>query len=232
MPPSPTQSAPWISTLADDRSSIGRSSTAARVADVLRSRVIEGLLSPGTRLSEEEIGEALGVSRNTLREAFRLLTHERLLEHQFNRGVFVRSLTSDDIRDLYQLRRMLECGALRYAAAADGVDLTAVRAAVADGEQAGEAQDWPAVGTANMHFHQAIGALARSARIDESMQHLLAELRLVFHVMNDPHAFHQPYLVENRALLDLLDAGRYDDAVDELSAYLDRAEQQLLDAMA
>ncbi len=42
--------------------------------DILRSRISEGYFPPGTRLSEDSIGGALGVSRNTLREAFRLLT--------------------------------------------------------------------------------------------------------------------------------------------------------------
>ena len=76
--------------LSAERAALGRASTAGRVAEILRSHVTEGRLPPGTRLSEEDIGAALGVSRNTLREAFRLLAHERLLVHEFNRGVFVR----------------------------------------------------------------------------------------------------------------------------------------------
>src|SRR3954471_3307207 len=101
--------------LADDRALLGRTSTAERVSDILRSRIAEGYFPPGTRLSEDSIGGALGVSRNTLREAFRLLTHERLLVHELNRGVFVRVLTQDDVTDLYRLRKVVECGALRYA---------------------------------------------------------------------------------------------------------------------
>jgi DNA-binding GntR family transcriptional regulator len=106
----------WLHELQAERPRLDRASTAGRVADVLRTRITEGSLAPGTRLSEEDIGTALGVSRNTLREAFRLLGHERLLVHQFNRGVFVRKLTVEDVRDLYQLRRILECGAVRRAA--------------------------------------------------------------------------------------------------------------------
>jgi DNA-binding GntR family transcriptional regulator len=56
---------------------------------LLRTHIMEGLFPPGTRLSEEVLGQALGVSRNTLREAFRLLCHERLAVHQMNRGIFV-----------------------------------------------------------------------------------------------------------------------------------------------
>jgi DNA-binding GntR family transcriptional regulator len=233
---------PWLDSLTAERERIGRASTAGRVADVLRDRVTEGHLVPGTRLSEEEIGEALGVSRNTLREAFRLLSHERLLEHVFNRGVFVRSLSRDDVRDVYRVRRLVECAAVRYAGGLDtegdlapealAGPLAALQAAVAEGERAHDARDWPGIGTANMRFHQALASLAGSPRVDETMRHLLAELRLVFHVMADPRAFHEPYLAGNREICGLLEAGRYDEAEAALSAYFDRAEGQLLAAMA
>ena len=224
----------WLDSLAADRERIGRSSTAGRVADVLRTRITEGRLLPGTRLSEEEIGEALGVSRNTLREAFRLLSHERLLVHVFNRGVFVRTLDRDDIRDLYRFRRFIECSAVRHLAArpdARPAALAGIREAVAEGEEADRRGDWPGVGTANMHFHQAVAALADSPRVDETMRHLLAELRLVFHVMADPRTFHEPYLAGNREICTLLEEGRHEAAEAALAAYFDAAEEQLLAAM-
>ena len=80
--------------LRGDRDLLGRSSTADRVAELLRTHIAEGHLLPGARLPEDAIGQALGVSRNTLREAFRLLTHEKLLSHALNRGVFVRTSPS------------------------------------------------------------------------------------------------------------------------------------------
>src|ERR1700685_2371399 len=79
--------------LTRDRLTLMPASTADRVAELLRTRIMEGLFPPGTRLSEEVIGQALGVSRNTLREAFRLLCHERLAVHQMHRGIFVPVLT-------------------------------------------------------------------------------------------------------------------------------------------
>lgn len=223
----------WVEELSADREALSRASTAGRVADVLRTHVIEGRLLPGTRLSEEDIGTALGVSRNTLREAFRLLTHERLLVHEFNRGVFVRRLTVEDVHDLYRFRRIVEGGAVRGALElGDELDvhLDVVRRAVEAGEAAAADSRWVDVGTANMHFHQAITGLARSPRIDEAMRHVLAELRLVFHVMAAPQTFHEPYLADNRRILDLLEAGDVAAAGDALTAYLSAAEAQLTDA--
>ncbi|MGH3368504.1 MAG: GntR family transcriptional regulator, partial [Nocardioidaceae bacterium] len=53
----------WLSSVAEEARLFDRSSTAERVADILRRRVTEGQLLPGTRLSEEQLIEALGVSR-------------------------------------------------------------------------------------------------------------------------------------------------------------------------
>jgi len=217
--------------LAADRALLGRTSTAERVADVLRARITEGFFRPGTRLAEDMIGSSLGVSRNTLREAFRLLTHERLLVHELNRGVFVRMLTVDDVVDLYRVRKLIECAAVRGAGSSpDGAQRVA--AAVAEGERAMEDRDWQRLGTANMHFHQAIAGLAGSPRVDELMQAILAELRLVFHVMADPRRFHERYLTGNREILDRIDAGDGPGAERLLAGYLDEAERQLVDAYA
>ena len=224
----------WVEELSAERASLGRSSTAARVAEILRAHVTEGRLLPGTRLSEEEIGTALGVSRNTLREAFRLLSHERLLVHEFNRGVFVRRLSVADVHDLYRFRRILEGEAIRHASSADPAALDArldvVRRAVEEGENAATEERWVDVGTANMHFHQALAALAESPRVDEAMGHVLAELRLVFHVMAAPKTFHEPYLADNRRILDLLEAGSHDEAAAALGTDLSAAEAQLTEA--
>lgn len=229
----------WVEALGVERAALGRTSTARRVADVLRARITEGKLPPGTRLSEEDIGAVLGVSRNTLREAFRLLGHERLLVHEFNRGVFVRELTVHDVRDLYGFRRILECGAVRRASERLGPEgrlradlLAPLRAAVEEGEAAAQEARWVDVGTANMHFHQAVSALAESARVDEVTSHLLAELRLVFHVMAAPRAFHEPYLADNRRILERLEAGDHVGAERALATYLDGAETQLVEAFS
>jgi DNA-binding GntR family transcriptional regulator len=221
--------------LEGDRALLGRTSTAGRVADILRDRIAEGYFAPGDRLPEDEIGRALAVSRNTLREAFRLLTHERLLVHEMNRGVFVRRLTVDDVMDLFRLRRLLECAAVSAVGShglrgSRAADLSALRDAVKAGRNAARRRRWQDLGTANIRFHQAIGALAGSPRVDEVMRGLLAELRLVFHAMADPRRFHEPYLDRNVEILQALEAGKGKVAERLLARYLDDALAQLVEA--
>jgi DNA-binding GntR family transcriptional regulator len=224
-----------ITELASDRAALQRSSTAERVAGILRERITDGTLAPGTRLPEDALGTALGVSRNTLRESFRLLIHERLVVAELNRGAFVRRLTSDDVVDLYRVRQLVECAAIRSftdgSGAVDGereAHLAVLRAAVDEGRIAAKEDRWPDVATANMHFHRAVVALAGSARLDEYMRQVSAELRLAFHVMQNPRTFHEPYLGRNGEILERLEAGDVTVAADLLVSYLQDAERQVV----
>jgi DNA-binding GntR family transcriptional regulator len=216
------------SALARDRSGLVHASTADRVTELLRTHIMEGLFPPGTRLSEEVIGQALGVSRNTLREAFRLLCHERLAVHQMNRGIFVPVLSRQDVTDIYALRRLVEGGAARLAGGAPMTARLAVRAAVEAAETAAAAGRWFEVRTADLLFHQAIAALAGSPRVDELMRRALAELRLIFHAMADPQQFHAPYVERNRVIAESIMLGDGEAAEKELLTYLADAERQLL----
>jgi DNA-binding GntR family transcriptional regulator len=216
----------WLGTLADDRLSQDRA-RAERVADVLRGRMLDGELVPGLQLNEKAIADALGISRNTLREAFRLLTHERLLVHEHSRGVFVREPGVVDVADIYAARRVIECGAIRQWSGASDAARNGVRDAVRFGVHGAESENWVDVGTANIRFHRAITALAGSARLDEEVQRLLAELRLAFYVMGNPREFYQDYLPMNRAILALLDADEVAEAEQELLRYFDTAESHL-----
>ncbi|MPZ96878.1 MAG: FCD domain-containing protein [Propionibacteriales bacterium] len=208
-----------------------RSSAAERAADELRRRITEGELTPQARLSEESLVDVLHVSRNTLREAFRLLTHEGLLVYRLNRGVFVPELDEDDLVDLYRLRRAIECDAVRTLRDLDETRLQPLRADVADGEASARRGDWRQVGTANMSFHRHLVGLAGSRRIDEVTARLLAELRLAFHIIDIPQELHEPNVARNRALVELLAAGDVAGAAAALEAYLLDSEARLLEAL-
>jgi DNA-binding GntR family transcriptional regulator len=210
---------------------LDRTSTVSKLADALRTQIIEGALPPGTQLAEHAAADALGVSRNTLREAFRLLAHERLVIHEPHRGVFVRTLDADDVRDIYTTRRLVECAAV-LAGGAGREAVAAIRTAVDAAEVAASEERWNDVGTADLRFHSAIVALADSRRLNDLMRRILAELRLVFHMMDDPHRFHEPYVGRNAEIVTLIEQGRRADAADALTAYLDDAEAHLLGGIA
>lgn len=215
-----------------DRALLDRTSTAERVAAILRDRIMEGQFPPGTRLAEDKITEGLGISRNTLREAFRLLAHEKLLVHELNKGVFVRRLDTADVVDVFRIRRMVECAALGEVTALAPDDKARLAAAVTDAERAADQGRWQDVGTANLRFHQAIVGLLGSPRLDELMRQVFAELRLVFHVMDNERMLYEPYIPRNREILERLERGDNAGAATLLADYLTEAEHQLVTAYA
>lgn len=204
------------------------------VAGVLREQIAAGRLAPGTKLSEETLGDALGVSRNTLREAFSTLSAERVVTRFPNRGVFVSRPTTGDIREIYRVRRYLEPAAVTWTPAADlgPVRLAPLSLAVERARAARDAGSIPGMAGANQDFHAGIVALAGSERLDQLMSQVLAEMRLVFHSMAENALFHAPYVEENARIVSLLAEGRQSDAATVLADYLLRAEAQLLAAVA
>lgn len=208
---------------------MGRS-TARTVSEHLSDLITEGRYAPGSRVSEEALVAQLGVSRNTVREAFRLLAHDGLLVHKFNRGVFVPRVSAEDVRDVYRLRRIVEPQVVRGLTPPDRHRLGRVREAVGQAREAAAAGDWTQAGTGNMHFHRRLVALAGSPRLDATMQRLMAELRLLFAVVADPRSLYEPFVERNKALLELLETGRFEDGAAYLEDYLTDSEGRILAA--
>ena len=80
----------------------------ARIADQIRELVASGRLGPGLRLGQIELAEQFEASRTAAREALKLLSAEGIVVHDPNRGFFVASLSSDEARQLFKLRQLIE----------------------------------------------------------------------------------------------------------------------------
>lgn len=204
---------------------------AEETADRLRTRLISGELHPGERLSEARLAIDLDVSRNTLREVFRLLTREGLLTHLPNRGMSVAVPSMASILDIYRVRRMIELPALaqawpRHTAVARMVS------AVETADTCRQTEDWIGVGSANMVFHTAIVELADSPRLTTFFAQVTAELRLAFGLLDSPEMLHAPFIDANRQIVDSLQNNAPDAASERLATYLDQSERVVMAAFA
>ncbi|MGI6727590.1 MAG: GntR family transcriptional regulator [Anaerovoracaceae bacterium] len=81
----------------------------------LRKDILEGKVRSGEKLSEQQVCNLYGISRTPVREAFRQLELEGLIETIPNRGAFVVGLSIQDIKDLYEIRKAFEIIAVRWA---------------------------------------------------------------------------------------------------------------------
>ena len=209
-----------------------RAHAGSGVADCLRTAILGGRLRPGTKLSEQSLGEMLGVSRNTLREAFAVLGAERIVTRIPNRGVFVAQPSSSDVQEMYRIRRILEPAALVQEPTPATVAMEPVlAAAVQQGLTARELHDVPGMAAANQAFHALVVGLAGSSRLDTLMAHIQSEMRLVFHAMAADPAFHAPFSSQNAEILALWRAGQGAQAAANLTNYLTAAQEQVLAAM-
>ncbi|MEV8144257.1 GntR family transcriptional regulator [Specibacter sp. NPDC078709] len=200
--------------------------TGAWVTSVIRARIAEGQLLPGAKLSELALSEALGVSRNTLREAFTVLDHELIITRIPNRGVFVASPGVAGVKEIYGVRRMIEPAAVLWG---QQLDVQALADVVVDARAALAEGDTAAMADANQRFHEELVRATGSERLQELMTRVLAQMRLVFHAMSDAPDFHSHYVELNGSLVTLLQDGKREEAAQALRLYLDRAEAELLE---
>lgn len=199
------------------------------LAESLRSKIIEGDISPGEHLNEVAVSKKFNVSRNTLREAFRILEEQGLLVRIPNRGVSVTSPSTTTVIDLYRMRRIIQCGALA-GGLAEHPAVARMQHAVNQARECVAANDWHGVGSCNMHYHGAIVALADSPRLSRAYVRAAAELRLVFLKIDNPQLLHGPFVERNQDIIDILKNEGGPAAAAEFESYLDDAERLLLAA--
>lgn len=205
--------------------------TAIRISATLRERITTGELAPGTRLKDSPLADEFGVSRNTLRDSLRQLEIDGLVISRRNAGYAVRMLTETDAHDIYQVRRTLEGAGVEATTRASAQELDGLSTCVTASRKAARGGQWSQVGTHSLRLHQAIVALLGSERFDSFFSNILAQLRLVFAVMDDEGTFQTQWIDRDDGLVKLLASGNRRQAHLELLQYLADSEAQIIDAI-
>jgi DNA-binding GntR family transcriptional regulator len=165
--------------------SIERLSTHAQVAAALREAILTGLILPGTPLREIPLSQELGVSRNTIREAARVLAAEGLVRHRMNHGVEVVELSDADIDSLYQARAVLETAgvdALMADPAARPARAPQLSALVDQIETGMSNGDVAAVLDGDRRFHAVLVSVTGNQRLEQWHATTQQELRLALNL--------------------------------------------------
>lgn len=202
--------------------SISRISTAEEVADALREQILIGELAPGARLPEIPLAAAFQVSRNTLRDAFRLLGSEGLVEHKPHRGGFVAQLDEADVHDLYRIRRILEVSGVRAVGSASAGARERLRRQHVLLENAALAGVWRDSVDHDLAFHARIAGLLESPRVDAFFATIAAQLRFgiaIMNVVDEKYALPDERIVEQHtrilAAIDAEDVAQAERLIDE-----------------
>lgn len=214
-----------------ERSPIHRVSVADQAATILRQRILDGELRPGTPLLEVSLANSLGVSRNTMREAMRILSIEGLLKRSLHRGVAVSQLSLKDVQEIYRLRRMLEIPAVLAANPVDRDILDELRIVLARYEAAVHSQDWVGAVGHDFQFHSSLIRFHRNKRLEAFYRNVIQELRMGMVLVDRRHDNPGALIPIHRKICQLLSAGRLKECADVLARHLDDSESRLTRVM-
>ncbi|KTB54632.1 MULTISPECIES: GntR family transcriptional regulator [Pseudomonas] len=200
-------------------------SLADQIALELRADIMGGRLLPGMALVEVDLVKRYSASRNTIREALHRLGQEGLTRYVRNKGVMVRRVARDEVRDLFVVRRTLELQAIAQSGTLAGDHDARMQHAIEATTLARAREDWRAVATHSLVFHQHIVGLMRSPLFDEFFAQVIAQLRLVFCAAPDEQRFQSPWLERDREIYSLLANGNKSAAQEAMSLYLHDSER-------
>jgi DNA-binding GntR family transcriptional regulator len=146
-----------------------------RAYERLVEAIADGTLAPGQRIRQEELGRMLGVSRQPISHALRMLKQQKLVEENGRRGLTVSMVDPARVRELYQVRTALDALAARLAAEriaerkVDAAQRRAAQRALAAGLAL--AQDAPVLAFihADVAFHTALYRLSGNRAIEDTV---------------------------------------------------------------
>lgn len=210
-----------------ERTTINRVSVADQVAAVLRQKILTGELRAGTSLQDRPLASSLGVSRNTLREALRILSMEGLLERNLHRGVAVAQLSPSDVREIYQLRRMLEIPAVLSARQPKPELLREMRTALDEYEEAVRARDWGRAVSFDLQFHGLLIRFYDNRRLESFYEKVIGELRVGMVLVDRGHDNPAGLVPVHRKMYQLILAGRLKECASVLGRHLEDSEARL-----
>jgi DNA-binding GntR family transcriptional regulator len=152
-----------------------------RTYQAVRGALLKGDYMPGDRIYEGAIAQALGVSRNPVREALRRLQQDGLLEVRPHYGVYVATIPVEEIEDIYRIRGALEATAAALAAERmSDADVAELGEIVAEQQAAASSAEplprEPVSVVQADRFHHAIHIGARSPRLLALLEQIYAQV--------------------------------------------------------
>jgi DNA-binding GntR family transcriptional regulator len=200
----------------------------------LRLAIVTGALAPGTHLVETELAARLAVSRGPVREALTRLEHEGLVVNYPYRGRFVAEITEEDIREVYDLRKLIESRAIEFLGHviddAGLARLREIRQQMIEALSDGRNEEFADL---DVEFHRQIMTMSRRERLLKIWNTLASVTHafIVINARNDPDAI-RTVSDGHEGILEAL--ARHDTATacEVLKAHLNDAETTLLGTKA
>lgn len=204
-------------------------STTDDVLARLREQILTGALAPGEQLSIYRLSDALGVSRTPVREAVLRLADLGLLTIERNRGVTIRGVQAEDVRDVFELRLLLEVPAAAGAAIHGGDDLRARLGAALDAMRAAARRgDEVAFTGHDRDLHAALGETLGNRRLLQEVDRLRDSIQVRGVSTIDRARTMSDIAEEHAPIVEAVVAGDASAAADAMRTHLEHTAALLL----
>jgi DNA-binding GntR family transcriptional regulator len=196
--------------MSETRPSLSPRALYVEVAELLRQRIFQRNLEPGSWIDELKIAEEYGISRTPLREALKVLAAEGLVTMKVRRGAYVTEVSHQDLSDVYHLLSLLESDAAAVVATtATNAELAELQAlheqleTAAQPDASGNA-DTDLFFAINEQFHMRLLAIANNRWRDQMVADLRKVMKLNRHNSLLKTGRIAESLAEHRAVMDAL----------------------------
>lgn len=198
-------------------------------AAALRQQILTREILPGSRVTEDAVAAQLGVSRATVRQALNSLEQEGLLvRNPTSRVLEVLSLAPEDVKDIYQARRILELAGVEAAMDAPEEALLELKQAISQMREAIPNRDYVGFVEADRLSHSLTVGFLNSRLLSETHTALMRRLRLAITHLEEDENIIAEELLHHEEFCDLVLARKTDEAKKNLAERLDVAERNML----
>ncbi|GAA3070893.1 MULTISPECIES: GntR family transcriptional regulator [Actinomycetes] len=212
---------------------VNKESTASLITRQLREGIMDGSLPAGSQLSEARLSAAFGVSRGPLREAMQRLVQEGLLRAEPNRGLFVKELDAEEIRDLYVARTAVESAAALKIVRDAAMETTPravalLRETCTAMRRAATAGDLSALSDADFDFHEELVTASGSARLRRMHETLMVETRMCLTALEGTYYDPEDQVDEHRRIADAIADGDEAAVLGAIDDHMHQALERLI----
>lgn len=210
-----------------DTKFLNTSSLTDEIVDILRERILKGEYIIGEKIVENQIATEFRVSRTPIRDAFKQLESEGLIDYIPNRGSFAKGFTKEDMEDIYSVRKALEQLAVEWAIERiDEKEIDKLQEQIELMEFYTKRKECVKVMEINVAFHEIIYTATRSrflAHILKSYQEYVQQARKA--TISDEENL-EVVAIEHKEVLKAIKAKDVEAARDKIGRHLDNSKNR------
>jgi len=149
-----------------------------KIADVLRENIVSGNIQSGQKITENQVAKILNISRPPVREAFRILAGEGLITLIPRKGAFVSELSIREVREIYEMKAMMESFAARLAIPIiDKEEITKLDLILDLMKEKIEENSFEDIQKLNIEFHQKIIEMSKNQKLIRFYKSIILPIR-------------------------------------------------------